>query len=156
LTSNGGVKCWGRNTFGGIGNGEINQTSMLDPNFLTSGIYLSPVNVSGLTTGVKAIATGGRHTCALTSSGGIKCWGDDRVGQLGDGIMIPMPPFANGTPVDVIGLTSGVSAITAGSDHTCALLQDGTIKCWGTNYAGQLGNGTTEIQLTPVDVVMSQ
>jgi alpha-tubulin suppressor-like RCC1 family protein len=155
LTSNGGVKCWGSNIFGAVGNGDVSpaQSSLLDFGWLTEGIYPIPIDVSGLTSGVNAIATGGRHTCALTSNGGVKCWGCNEVGQLGDGTTIAMSSFANSTPVDVIGLTSGVSAITAGSNHTCALTLNGAIKCWGSNYAGQLGNGTTVKQLTPVDVV---
>jgi alpha-tubulin suppressor-like RCC1 family protein len=154
LTSGGGVKCWGSSTFGSLGNSEPSKASLLDFQWLTSGIYPIPVDVSGLTSGIKSIAAGGRHTCALTINGGVKCWGCNENGQLGDGKFIAMPPFANSTPVDVIGLTSGVIAITAGDSHTCALTQDGKIKCWGSNSAGELGNGTTTNQLTPVDVVM--
>jgi alpha-tubulin suppressor-like RCC1 family protein len=154
LTSSGGVKCWGHNVFGAVGNGETSQTSLFDFSWLTSGIFPVPVDVIGLTSGVKAIAAGGRHTCALTSNGGVKCWGNNENGQLGDGTFIAMSPFANSTPVEVIGLSSGITAITAGGNHTCALTQNGVIKCWGSNYAGQLGNGTTTKQLTPVDVVI--
>jgi alpha-tubulin suppressor-like RCC1 family protein len=144
LTLGGGVKCWGANIYGGLGDGKTitgcpcNKTT--------------PVVVIGLTSGVSAIAAGSEHTCALTSSGGVKCWGNNVNGQLGDGTTINKPPYGKATPVDVSGLTSGISAITAGKRHTCALTLVGGVKCWGDNGLGQLGNGTTTDSTIPVDV----
>lgn len=80
------------------------------------------------------VSNGQNFACAVTLAGGAKCWGDNSMGQLGDGTTT-----ARLTPVDVTGLTSGVAEIAAGSNFTCAVLTNGTIKCWGYNGYGQLG-----------------
>jgi len=119
---NGGAECWGGNAHGQLGNGLTADSPV-------------PVQVQGLTSGVQAIAAGGNHTCALVS-GGVRCWGSNGHGQLGDN----GSPADSPLPVQVQGLTSGVQAIAAGSDHTCALASGG-VQCWGSNGHGQLGNG---------------
>lgn len=137
LTRAGGVKCWGDNSLGQLGDGSIfNHRGPGDAG-----------DVVGLNAGVKAIAMGGGHACALTTEGRVKCWGDNSYGQLGDSSQ-----ENRRVPVDVIGLSGGVAAIAAGGSQTCALTVDGRVKCWGDNQFGQLGDGTQETRFTPVEV----
>jgi alpha-tubulin suppressor-like RCC1 family protein len=120
---------------------------------------LLPVDVTGLTSGVSAIAVGENHTCALVS-GGVKCWGTNGNGQIGDaataggsGVGWGLTPVViiRTTPSDVSGLGSGsgVVAIAAGDGHSCALMNNTQVKCWGWNNFGQLGNGTTVSTVQP-------
>lgn len=139
LTSAGGVKCWGKNDAGQLGDdSEVDYS-------------VSPVDVEGLTSGVKAISAGFSHTCAITETDGMQCWGSNLYGELGFG------QAGNGasTANDVTGLTSDVSAIGLGEFVSCAITTDGALKCWGRNESGQLGNGESGTQVqeeTPVDV----
>ncbi len=135
LTNAGGVRCWGANIRGALGDGTTSRRPR------------QVVDVSGLSSGVTAIAAGHDYSCAVTSSADVKCWGYNRWGQLGDGTTSD-----RSTPVDVSGLSSGVTAISAGGTHSCAPMSSGGVKCWGRNNYGQLGDGTTSTSLTPVDV----
>ena len=100
--------------------------------------------------GPGTVAGGEYHACAVAAGGTVKCWGLDNSGQAGDGG--PADSFSMHTkPVAVIGL-SGVTAVANGDSHSCALLKVGTVKCWGLNDAGQLGNGTRANSSKPVSV----
>nr|WP_218681559.1 cutinase family protein [Rhodococcus qingshengii] len=104
-----------------------------------------------LTTSATAITTGGSHSCALMPVGAVQCWGRNFEGQLGDG-----NSGSRSTPITVAGI-SGATAISAStSEYTggfsCALMSDGTVKCWGVNNRGQLGTGTTTDRSTPIEV----
>jgi alpha-tubulin suppressor-like RCC1 family protein len=135
LTTLGGVLCWGYGALGDLGDGS------------TSG-SLTPVAVEGLHSGVAAISSGGEHTCAVTTAGGLLCWGANGAGQLGNGSVTDSP-----VPVAVAGLSSGVAAVSAGWRSTCALTTSGGVLCWGSNEFGQLGNGTVKDSHVPVPVV---
>jgi alpha-tubulin suppressor-like RCC1 family protein len=134
LRATGAVECWGYNFEGRLGDGTTTDRK-------------TPTDVSGLSSGVTAITAGTRHTCALLGTGAVTCWGDNSVGQLGNGTTTDQL-----TPTAVTGLSSDVTAITAGTEHTCALLATGAVHCWGNNASGQLGNGNTTDQLTPTPV----
>lgn len=134
VTRTGAAKCWGNNSHGQLGDGTTVQRR-------------APVTVSGLGSGVRAIAAANLHTCALTTAGAVLCWGDNTYGQLGDGATARRL-----TPVAVAGLGSGVRAISAGGDHTCAVTTAGAVFCWGANNVGQLGDGTIVNRNMPVVV----
>lgn len=134
LMNTGGVKCWGLNSNKQLGDGTTAEKHL-------------PVDVMGLTSGVIAITAGSEHYCALTSSHGMKCWGANQYGQLGLGW------YNSGSdPNYVDGLTSGVAGIAAGWQHSCARMESGQVKCWGTNWSGALGNNGYS-SFTPIDVV---
>jgi alpha-tubulin suppressor-like RCC1 family protein len=134
MTTTGAVLCWGRNAGGALGDGTTVSSSV-------------PVSVVGLSTGVAAIAAGGFYTCARTTAGPILCWGVNTDGQLGDGSII-----ASSVPISVSGLASGVAAVSAGGNHSCALTTAGGVLCWGSNFRGELGDGTTDDSSVPTPV----
>jgi len=130
LLNTGGVKCWGWNNAGQVG-------SCSNPGGSGAGTHCkTPQDIPGLST-VTAIAAGKYHACALLATGGVKCWGYNSQGQLGDGA-----GTNSSIPLDVFGLSSGVTKIAAGGETTCAVLSTGGARCWGANNYGSLGNGT--------------
>ena len=139
VTSTGTVECRGDNDSGQLGNGMFMES-------------FDAVDVSGLT-GVQELvtATGGQHACVLTSTG-VQCWGSDQNGQLGDGESTleecgrELQEYdCTSTPVTPIGLDAGVESLALGAQHTCVVMSDGTIQCWGANSSGQLGLGNSGI-----------
>ena len=132
---NDAAKCWGSDLNGKLGNGSSSSSS-------------TPVPVTGLTSQVTAISAGTNHTCAV-HNGAAKCWGNNEEGRLGDnavttGIGVVDTNFNRMVPVQVIGLVSGVTDISAGDEHTCAI-HNGAAKCWGNNINGRLGDNTRTI-----------
>jgi len=178
---NGGLKCWGYNSSGQLGNGESGVGTI-------SSIPITPIGMdSGIT---DAAASNGNYTCAV-KNGAAWCWGYNQGGQVGDGtsggqLLRPFPAIVLGmnsgvtkvatsawngcaiknggvwcwgtifepvgTPALVPGLESGVIAINGGTYHHCAIKTNGSVWCWGVNTFGQLGNGTTTTSFTPVAV----
>jgi alpha-tubulin suppressor-like RCC1 family protein len=133
ITKSDGVKCWGYNRYGQLGNGTKTMSNV-------------PVNVTELSSPIISIAAGIDHTCAITREGNIKCWGKNLYGRLGDG----SNSLHSTTPVDVINLDGTAVSITMGNEHTCVILDNGGVQCWGSNSSGQLGiGGNKNVSKTP-------
>jgi alpha-tubulin suppressor-like RCC1 family protein len=134
----GQVACWGKNDYGQLG--CANATTAL-------GLNMCLVTTKAGTTVVE-LGASGEQTCARLADGTVQCWGRNDAHQLGDGSTIASTP----TPVNVYNLTH-VIAISVGVWHTCALLDNGSVKCWGSNYQGMLGDGTEVDKLVPTPVL---
>lgn len=131
ILESGRVDCWGSNL-----NGQLGVPS--------PALAAYPIELSGVSSAV-ALAAGQEFTCALLADRTVTCWGANKSGQTGAAAGRPSLP----SPVAAL---TGARAIAAGSDHACALLEPGTVKCWGNNQRGQLGNGTVADAAAPVDV----
>lgn len=110
-----------------------------------------PVIISMGTTAlsnITQIAIGRVHTCILQGDGTVRCWGTNQYGQLGTGGALTGAYDYSRSSVSDLSPT----AIAAGDDHTCALLDSGTVKCWGNNASGQIGDGGMVIRSTPASV----
>ena len=135
IDATGGLKCWGYNAGGQLGDGTTNSSA-------------TPVNVLGLGSGVVQVGAGVLHTCAVTTTGAAKCWGNNFYRQLGDGSNINRL-----SAVQVTGLEAGVAAIRAGYYHSCARMTDATMRCWGNNFHGETGTAAEiNYQNTPANV----
>jgi alpha-tubulin suppressor-like RCC1 family protein len=141
-----GATSWGANEQGQLGNGSTTASDLAGP-------------VSGLGSGVLFVSAGSTHSLALLTSGSVLAWGENGSGELGDGAVTGPETCPSGfttapcsmTPVAVAGLTK-VHAISAGGGMSLALLRDGTLMSWGSNFAGALGNGATTDSAVPVAV----
>ncbi|HEU4412635.1 MAG TPA: hypothetical protein VFS43_45750 [Polyangiaceae bacterium] len=147
LVRGGKVLCWGWNSDGQLGDGTTTSRPTPAP------VLQSP---GGLPLeGVQALGLGSGHSCTLVRGGKVLCWGWNSDGQLGDSTTTSRP-----TPAPVLqspgGLPlEGVQEISLGSWHNCAILDSGEPRCWGSNFHGQLGDGTTEDRLTPTPVQLA-
>ncbi|MDA8545546.1 hypothetical protein N9K60_02030 [Candidatus Poseidoniales archaeon] len=128
ILDDGSVRCWGRNAQGQLGDGTNSPSA-------------NPIQTSSLGTGRTAIAisTGGQFTCVILDDGSVSCWGDNYNGALGDGTST-----TRNTPALTSSLGTGRTAvaISSGYGHTCVILDNGSVSCWGDNYNGALGDGT--------------
>jgi len=182
ILSGGAVECWGHGASGQLGNGafvaiETTPVPVIDVSGATAlasgsafecalssaGVQCwgydaddelgspmpatgTPVTVQGITS-LGGLGAGFYQACAAPSGGGLDCWGANKYGELGNGVS-GLP----GIPGPVQGLGGAVKAVLGGAWHTCALLADGGVDCWGWNGHGQLGNGIVIQQLSPVPV----
>lgn len=134
IDANGGTKCWGYGIDGQLGDGSAQNQRR-------------PVAVAGLGSGIRALALGRGHSCALRESGAVLCWGSNAQGQLGTGDTRDAT-----TPREVAGLPGPARAIAAGRFHTCAITGNGALLCWGLNEDGQLGDGSRSNRVRPTPV----
>lgn len=135
VTRSGELKCWGAGNHGRLGHGGTNNLRVPGP-------------VAILGNDVASVSAGSMHTCAVTTGGALYCWGRNQYGQLGDGTAQDRL-----IPTMVLGLSSGVVSVSAGNDHTCAMMATGAVQCWGSNQYGQLGTGNNINRTSPTPVV---
>ena len=179
VSTGGALSCWGMNWYGALGNGSLDSSSVPVPvSGLSSGVVAVstgelhacaitttgalkcwgvgvgdqpethvPVDIEGFSSGTRAVSVG-TSTCAITSAGGLKCWGSNGAGQLGDGTLT-----TSTRPVAVVGLATGVVAVSVGEYHSCAVTETGSVKCWGSGYGDELGIGQGKFSQVPVDVI---
>ena len=144
ITDNGDLKCWGLDSPDGqLGDGGSTGFNYIDAPSSTA------IDLGTGRTAV-AVSAGEKHTCAVLDNGDLKCWGDDDYGQLGIGSSTNLD--LNAPPSTAIDLGTGRTAVavSAGIGYTCAILDNGDLKCWGKNGYGQLGIGsTTELNAPP-------
>lgn len=141
ILDDGTLRCWGFNSQGQLGTGDKRSRGDVAADM---GDGLKPIDLGGGRT-VKHVAAGGEHTCAILDNDDLKCWGSNSSGQLGYGDLAARGDGAGemGGALKAVDLGPGrkARAIGAGTQHTCALLDDDTVKCWGNAYYGQCGTG---------------
>jgi alpha-tubulin suppressor-like RCC1 family protein len=137
LLATGEVRCWGVNDQYQLGAGAPAQAD-------------HPVPVAGLQGGVRQLAAGAAHTCAVTANGEVHCWGGNAHGELGLGIASAAPVAQ---PSQVQGLPGPMMMVAAGRFHTCAVSPEGALWCWGQNQFGALGDDTSLDRSLPVQPV---
>ena len=136
VTTGGGAFCWGRGAFGKLGNGTDDR------------VWTPEVPVSG-GLAFTSISAHTSHTCGVTTSGAAYCWGNGNWGKLGNGTDDPL--YNQTTPVAVLGELAFAS-VSVGEFHNCGVTTAGAAYCWGAGSTGELGNGSTDKQTTPVAV----
>jgi len=136
ILDNGSVSCWGSNSYGQLGDGTTSDRNVP-----------TPTSTLGEGRTATQISAGNNHVCAILNDGSVSCWGNNWYGQLGDGTggNYSTDEFHRNKPTQTssLGIDRSAIAISAGDGNTCVILDDGSVSCWGTNWAGQLGIGTT-------------
>ncbi|MCY1071678.1 hypothetical protein OV090_43440 [Nannocystis sp. RBIL2] len=149
----GAVRCWGSASFGALGNGLASGFFGNDPG------EMPPPDVA-VGVPVKDIQSTGLYSCVITQDDNVRCWGTGTGGRLGYGNTNALGDQPGELPVPDLDLGGPVAQLSVSETHACALLQDGTLRCWGSNFYGQLGYGDTnhrgdapgEMPPPPVDV----
>ena len=135
ILSDSSTRCWGNNSFGQLGDDSLQDST-------------TPVTVLQLPP-ARAVAAGTDHNCAILTDGSVQCWGGDGMGQLGDGSLSNRPIAGQ-----FVGLAGPAIAIASGNQFSCAVIDDGSVQCWGSNDCGQLGLGSNSVSVSgPVSVL---
>ncbi len=164
VLTTGRIECWGENYYGGLGDGmETGPEHCQEVSFCST----VPVEALGITTASQAGSGASDHECAVLADGHIECWGQNGAGELGTGSEMgpetckePSARACSVSPVEVENITDA-SAVADGGAHSCAVLADSHVECWGVNVSGQLGNGEggkgfpneSQISATPVEAL---
>jgi len=133
VRTDGSLWCWGLNEFGQLGNGTTDESSI-------------PIRAGATTWNWAAVTTGALHSCGIRWDGTLWCWGDNGIGQLGNGTV-----GSASTPTQVAG--QDWMLVQAGLTYTCGVQTNGSLWCWGANAHGALGNGTQSNSMVPVEVL---
>jgi alpha-tubulin suppressor-like RCC1 family protein len=136
--ADGGIRCWGAGSFGRLGYGN---TDSIGDDELPSSVAELDLGVSPYPT---ALASGDAHTCALISNGEVRCWGANDFGQLGYGNTNAVGDDEDPSTAGAVALGNEAKAIAAGASHTCAVLVNGLVRCWGNGGSGRLGLANTD------------
>jgi alpha-tubulin suppressor-like RCC1 family protein len=133
------IQCWGNNDYGELGNGTGDDSDV------------AALPVVGISNAID-LALGFEHGCAVLATGSVECWGDDSVGELGDG----QTNTQSNVPVAVVGLDGPAIAVTADVTNSCALLANGEVECWGLDESGSLGDNASPLNaLSPTSIIPS-
>lgn len=140
------MKCRGYNTDGQLGRNNSSNSESTG--------YVVGLGTASQLTGVTRMSVGQYHTCAILAGGRVACWGKNSVGQVGSGDNVNKTRPVEVPEIDGSTVSKRAIAISAGASHTCALIADGTIKCWGSNQYGQLGTTAQKgVYVTSPDTV---
>jgi alpha-tubulin suppressor-like RCC1 family protein len=136
LLADGTVRCWGRGGHGALGYGNTDDVGDDETPAAAGAVELGGVVVD--------LAAGRRHTCALLASGNVRCWGEADEGQLGYGNLTRIGDDESPASAGDIDLGGAAVQIAGGYNHTCALLTNGSVRCWGEGTNGKLGYASVD------------